>query len=186
MGELLTNFGGQCARTRCFLHITNLTAKSLLNEFDVKGHDDLESADVDERKLLEFAKQLEDELDDARRDAGEEVVRENGREDEEDDDESWVDEVASLSPEEQEEFNKEVRPVKLVLLKIRRLAFKIVHSTTVILPAWRDILKEKSLPDRLIPRDVKTRWNSTYDMLNVAVQYRPAVDALCNNREHRL
>lgn len=119
MGELLTNFGGQCARTRCFLHITNLTAKSLLNEFDVKGHDDLESADVDERKLLEFAKQLEDELDDTRRDAGEEVVRENGREDEEDDDESWVDEVASLSPEEQEEFNKEVRPVKLVLLKVR-------------------------------------------------------------------
>ncbi|KAI0363454.1 hypothetical protein BV20DRAFT_906120, partial [Pilatotrama ljubarskyi] len=34
LAELLTNFGGQYARTRCFLHITNLTAKSLLHKFD--------------------------------------------------------------------------------------------------------------------------------------------------------
>lgn len=119
MAELLTNFGGQCARTRCFLHITNLTAKSLLNEFDVKGKDALETADVDERELLALAKQLEDDLNDARHDAGEEVEPEDGDEEEDDDDDSWVDEVASLLPEEQEAFNEEVRPVKLVLLKVR-------------------------------------------------------------------
>ncbi|EIW56577.1 uncharacterized protein TRAVEDRAFT_81300, partial [Trametes versicolor FP-101664 SS1] len=34
MSDLLAKFQGQYARTRCFLHITNLTAQSLLHEFD--------------------------------------------------------------------------------------------------------------------------------------------------------
>ncbi|KAI0371190.1 hypothetical protein BV20DRAFT_906067, partial [Pilatotrama ljubarskyi] len=34
LAQLLTSFGGNYARTRCFLHITNLTAQSLLHEFD--------------------------------------------------------------------------------------------------------------------------------------------------------
>lgn len=34
-----------------------------------------------------------------------------------------------------------------------------------------------------MPRDVSTRWNSTYDMLSFAIQYRPAIDTLTANRE---
>ncbi|KAI0653750.1 hypothetical protein C8Q70DRAFT_879145, partial [Cubamyces menziesii] len=97
--------------------------------------------------------------------------------------ESWVDEVAELTLEEQEEFEREVRPVKMVLVKMRRLAFKIVHSTTLIKPAWESICNEKGLGQRLIPRDVKTRWNSTYDMLQVALEYRTALDTVCSRRE---
>ena len=69
---------------------------------------------------------------------------------------------------------------------MRRLAFKIVHSTTLIKPAWESICNEKGLGQRLIPRDVKTRWNSTYDMLQVALEYRMALDTLCSRREHGL
>ena len=69
---------------------------------------------------------------------------------------------------------------------MRRLAFKIVHSTTLIKPAWESICNEKGLSQRLIPRDVKTRWNSTYDMLQVALEYRTALDTLCSRREHGL
>lgn len=38
------------------------------------------------------------------------------------------------------------------------------------------------MPERLIPRDVSTRWNSTYDMLSVALEYQKVVDSMCADR----
>lgn len=37
-----------------------------------------------------------------------------------------------------------------------------------------------------MPRDVKTRWNSTYDMLKFALEYRKPIDAFCGNRTNGL
>lgn len=203
MADLLTNFQGDWARTRCFLHITNLTAQSLLHEFDVKAVQDVEEVDDDVRELLTLANEYEEQLKEAKLEAGDEEDDDDDGSDD-DDDESWVDEVQSLTGAERERFENEVRPVKMVLVKvssardvavrydhshgcqIRRLAFKIVHSTTKILPAWHGILEQLDLPERLIPRDVKTRWNSSFDMLNVAIDYREALDALCATREHGL
>lgn len=34
-----------------------------------------------------------------------------------------------------------------------------------------------------MPRDVTTRWNSTYDMLLFALVYQPAIDALTGDRQ---
>lgn len=42
------------------------------------------------------------------------------------------------------------------------------------------------MPEKLLPRDVKTRWNSTYEMLRVAIEYRAAVDMLCMNKNNNL
>ncbi|RDX40981.1 hypothetical protein OH76DRAFT_1306727, partial [Lentinus brumalis] len=86
--------------------------------------------------------------------------------------EEWVDEVATLSEEERAEFEANVRPVKLVLVKVRKLAFKIVNSPTILMPAWRDLCRELNMPEKLIPRDVPTRWNSTYDMALATVEYK--------------
>lgn len=36
---------------------------------------------------------------------------------------------------------------------------------------------------RIMPRDVSTRWNSTYDMLDFAIQYRHAVDVMTDKRK---
>ena len=33
-----------------------------------------------------------------------------------------------------------------------------------------------------MPRDVSTRWNSTFDMLDFAISYHEAIDALTANR----
>ena len=38
----------------------------------------------------------------------------------------------------------------------------------------------------MMPRDVATRWNSTFDMLEFAVDYRAAIDAITSNRDLNL
>lgn len=44
-------------------------------------------------------------------------------------------------------------------------------------------MKEQKLEERQLPRDVRTRWNSTYQMLSVAVKYRSAIDQMTGSRE---
>jgi len=34
-----------------------------------------------------------------------------------------------------------------------------------------------------MPRDVSTRWNSTFDMLEFAINYRRAIDAMTDKRK---
>lgn len=58
-----------------------------------------------------------------------------------------------------------------------------MNSSTILLPAYKKRVAELKLPDRLIPRDVSTRWNSTYDMLSMALKYKTVVDAMCADRE---
>ena len=38
----------------------------------------------------------------------------------------------------------------------------------------------------MMPRDVSTRWNSTYDMLQFALDYRVPIDKITLNRELNL
>jgi hypothetical protein len=40
----------------------------------------------------------------------------------------------------------------------------------LILPKWFEILNDLVLESNMMPRDVRTRWNSTFDMLNFAVE----------------
>ena len=37
-----------------------------------------------------------------------------------------------------------------------------------------------------MPRDVTTRWNSTYDMLVFAIEYRKALDVITSERDMKL
>lgn len=58
----------------------------------------------------------------------------------------------------------------------------MIHSTTLILPEWKLTLAELKLPERIMPRDVSTRWNSTFDMLLFAIEYRAAIDVMTDKR----
>ncbi|KAI0697427.1 hypothetical protein C8T65DRAFT_582730, partial [Cerioporus squamosus] len=116
MGVLLPFFEGQYHRVRCFAHVVNLVAKSLLRQFDAKTTGEVEGeADEDVRALLELAETMAQEdaetLAARREEEGEQAPLE--------DDDEWVDEIESLSPEERVEFLERIVPVKLVLAKVR-------------------------------------------------------------------
>jgi hypothetical protein len=70
--------------------------------------------------------------------------------------------------------------------QLRKIAFKVINSSTLILPAWQEMLEELKMKDWIIPRDVATRWNSTYDMLRFALEYRKAIDILTADRNNDL
>jgi len=59
-----------------------------------------------------------------------------------------------------------------------KLSYAIIHSTTLLLPTWFSTLKDTKLDKRTMPRDVSTRWNSTYDMLKFAIDYQKAINRL--------
>lgn len=114
-------------RTRCFAHILNLVAKSLLRQFDVgkKVAGDVDDAEDDgDTDLTEEEREQERALSELAQGMDEEectTAQETDPDDniEEDDEiEGWVDEVEELSSYERRELQREIRPVKLVLAKV--------------------------------------------------------------------
>ncbi|KAJ7938840.1 hypothetical protein B0H13DRAFT_1851421 [Mycena leptocephala] len=59
---------------------------------------------------------------------------------------------------EEEALAEATRVARFALHKIRKFAFAVVHSPTVLLPLWRSTCVSFDLNARLIPRDVSTRW----------------------------
>jgi hypothetical protein len=48
------------------------------------------------------------------------------------------------------------------------------------------ICKAHKLKSKLMPRDVVTRWNSTYDLLQFALRYRAAIDTITADKKLKL
>ena len=76
-----------------------------------------------------------------------------------------------------EELIKDAVIVRVVFSELHQLSLSITRSTTITLPVWRCYCMDLGLKPRILPRDV-TRWNSTFDMLSFALEYRAAIDAI--------
>ena len=63
-------------------------------------------------------------------------------------------------------------------MKLQKIAFALKNLTTILLPEWFRMLSTHHLAPCMMPRDVPTCWNSTYDMLEFAIQYCVAIDAM--------
>ena len=55
-----------------------------------------------------------------------------------------------------------------------------------MLPRWYKILDEIKHHARIMPRDIATQWNSTYDMLVFAIEYCKALDIITSERNMKL
>ncbi|TFY61175.1 hypothetical protein EVG20_g7153 [Dentipellis fragilis] len=183
--ELVDSFSGQVARMRCFAHVVNLVAKSLLCQFDVlKAKADAELTNA-ERELQQLAEDLNlEDLQTQREKAAAAVGEGDDFGEEDDDDHDLVDETREMPASERIELEKSILPVKLVLL--RKISFKIIHSTTILLPAWKAALKELNMPVHMMPCNVATRWNSTFDMLEFALKYQQAIRVVVGDARFEL
>jgi hypothetical protein len=105
-------------RARCFMHILNLVAKSLLKQFDVcKTSKADEELNEEEAELLNLAGDLDaEDLTTTQESDGDQGIE--GENLAEDDLEDWVDEVAALTPGERETLEEDIRPVKMALVKV--------------------------------------------------------------------
>jgi len=111
LAEMVLYFTRQLACSQCFLHITNLVAKSLIRQFDtaVNGQETGESSRevdsiTDETMIKGGGTDSAIEIDD------------DAIDDEESD---WIDELAELDPEELAHLEQSIRPIRQMLSKVR-------------------------------------------------------------------
>ena len=83
----------------------------------------------------------------------------------------------------------------LFLSQLRKLAYAIKNSTTIILPRWNEVIEKcaatgtsttKNLTVRKMPRDVATRWNSTCNMLKFAFTYSEPINNITADRSMKI
>lgn len=118
LAALVPEFAGEASHTRCFLHTVNLVAKSLIREFDVSKKDAEHAWDknaAEDDVLIELGADIEREDREMVAQYNEGVTED----DLQDNNEGWVNEVALLPEAQAAELRTNIRPVKLVLLKVR-------------------------------------------------------------------
>lgn len=110
---LIDKFKGQGSQTRCFAHILNLVAKSIIRQFDVPKAQANNIFDEPTTALMELAADIdveEQEMAESRDDG------DDGEEDE--NTEEWVDERDTMTTEQLAALDKSVHPVRMMLVKV--------------------------------------------------------------------
>jgi hypothetical protein len=119
LSTLVDNFPGAPNQTRCFTHILNLVAKSVLRQFDVakqSGPVDSEQLDDATKELTLLAQELDfgsDGADNDEKDEGE-----LGDEENDNDDDDGGDGEDSMTEEELAELQASLVPIRLMLTKV--------------------------------------------------------------------
>ncbi len=116
---LVENFPGAANQTRCFTHILNLVAKSILHQFDVAKKTADDPPDLNEAfdALALLAEELEDSGIPADNEAEDNETEDNG-DGADDDDDGLGDERGGMSEEDVAELEQSLIPVRLMLTKV--------------------------------------------------------------------
>jgi len=110
--DLLSSFPGGANRTRCFAHIINLIAKTIIRQFDIPKAKEGELVDVAMAELHALAADM---------DAEELLTQASHSYDGGDDDdvEGWRDEQSRLSTSDLKELEEDLQPIRKMLVKVR-------------------------------------------------------------------
>ena len=110
---LLDDFPGPANQTRCFLHILNITAKSIIKQFDVPTANNDTVVDKAAQALADLA----DGIDIEER----EVYQRQDWDDDEVDDpplDAWAELRDELTEEQRDEIDLRIEPVRSMLTKV--------------------------------------------------------------------
>lgn len=119
LATLVENFPGAANQTRCFTHILNLVAKSILRQFDVAKKTADDPPDLNE--AFDALALLAEELEDSGIPADNEVEDDgDGADDNDDNDDGLGDEHGGMSEEDVAELEQSLIPVRLMLTKVER------------------------------------------------------------------
>lgn len=185
LSRCLVDFPDASNQTRCFLHILSITAKAIIGQFDIPKARKGVVMDEAARALASLAEGL---------DTDEQEAYECG-DDEVDDTplDWWVDLHDGLTDKGKEEIELNIQPVQITLtkvspgvlsgrveidfrLKLCKFVYAVKNLTT--LPQWYKMLSSCGLPGCIMPCDVSTHWNLTYDMLLFVHDFCPAIDVI--------
>ena len=114
--KLVERFPGEAARVRCFTHVINLVAKSIIRQFDVPKNLKKDIIDEALAELRVLADDLEREEEETKRGSG---TAEGDEEGDDKNTEGWVDEREEMTDEEIAKLEADVKPTCLVLLKVK-------------------------------------------------------------------
>jgi len=138
-------------RVRCFNHTLQLSAKTLLRPFNAALSKATEVGDLDDiDDLLDLGDDDDEEDEDDDEDQALPDISDI------DDIDDGIDELDELDEDARDAMMNDTVAVREMVSKLHRLAFTIVRSTTIALPAWRRYCKELGLKSRILPRDVVT------------------------------
>jgi hypothetical protein len=126
LADLVAHFGGPTSRTRCFLHVINLVAKSLIKQFDLPK--DI-ATDALQSPNSEMARDASSK--------NEATIAENGDGDPDaedaDNEDGWVDEINQLTAHERTAFETNIRPIRLMLAKVSWNSY-MIRDVKIISP----------------------------------------------------
>ena len=117
LADLLDDFPGEANRTRCFTHILNLVAKSIIKQFDVPKAQANEVLDDAAKELAALAIDLDIEERISREGQSDENEGNDDHDNEDDSLDGWADVRDELSDEERKALDISLKPVRLVLVK---------------------------------------------------------------------
>lgn len=124
LSTLVDNFPGAPNQTRCFTHILNLVAKTILCQFDVAKNSGPVDSELDDatKELVVLARELDLGPNDGGVDDEEEKQDNDGEEEEEndrdDDDDGQDDDQHDMSEEELADLQASLVPIRLMLTKV--------------------------------------------------------------------